>query len=89
MVIQDDVEIDREEKTLIDKLIEKIVNQLPEEIPTKDLAKYVNMQYVSTILQEVMIESEIDTSIYMGGDIEDEEINFSKSEASEEEKKDL
>lgn len=59
-VILEDEEPQGEEKQMFDNLINRVVNNAPETFPTKDLPKYVDMSFISDVLNEIMTEAGVD-----------------------------
>jgi hypothetical protein len=58
-------EVPQDEKEIFDKLIERVAAKAPETFPTKDISKYVEMQEITNILNEIMAESGIDPKAAM------------------------
>jgi len=68
-------EVPQDEKDIFDKLIVRVAEKAPETFPTKDISKYVEMQEITNILNEIMAESGIDPKAAMDqfGDMMGEE----------------
>ena len=68
-------EVPQDEKEIFDKLIVRVAEKAPETFPTKDISKYVEMQEITNILNEIMAESGIDPKAAMDqfGDMMGEE----------------
>ena len=68
-------EVPQDEKEIFDKLIVRVAEKAPETFPTKDISKYVEMQEITNILNEIMAESGIDPKAAMDqfGDVMGEE----------------
>ena len=68
-------EVPQDEKEIFDKLIVRVAEKAPESVPTKDISKYVEMQEITNILNEIMAESGIDPKAAMDqfGDVMGEE----------------
>lgn len=58
-------EVPQDEKEIFDKLIVRVADKAPESFPTKDISKYVEMQEITNILNEIMAESGIDPKAAM------------------------
>ena len=92
VILEDEVP-EGEEKEMFDKLIERVVNNAPETFPTKDLNKYVDMSFITNVLNEVMSEAGIDPaqafSQMARGEEEDSAEGVEEGEGAEEKKPDL
>jgi len=68
-------DVPQDEKEIFDKLIVRVAEKAPETFPTKDISKYVEMQEITNILNEIMAESGIDPKAAMDqfGDMMGEE----------------
>jgi hypothetical protein len=65
LVLQEE-EVPADEKQIFDKLINRVVMNAPEIFPTSDIKKYVDMHFISSVLNEIMIEAGIDPNAAMG-----------------------
>lgn len=66
-VVLQDEELPESEMNLFDKLIEKVINNAPETFPTSEVNKYIDIQFITSQLNDIMTEEGYDPNQMMGG----------------------